>query len=149
MGRQLEELDAALRRLIAPLPPGTTVLLTADHGMLDVPESQRIDFSADPALLDGVRHTAGEPRMVHLHLEPPDGEQAAHRAIEAWRARFGSRVWVFTRDAAIAAGLFGDLGPRSAAASATYSSLAAMPWPCSTCAGSARPPWPWWASTAH
>ncbi len=30
---------------------------------------QRIDYSADPALVAGVRHTAGEPRMVHLYLE--------------------------------------------------------------------------------
>ena len=67
---QLEELDATVRRLNASLPPGTTVLLTADHGMLDVPESQRFDYSAEPALIDGVRHTAGEPRMVHLYLEP-------------------------------------------------------------------------------
>ena len=47
---QLEELDATVQRLNAALPAGTTILLTADHGMLDVPESQRIDYSADPAL---------------------------------------------------------------------------------------------------
>ena len=69
---QLEELDATVKRLSATLPAGTTVLLTADHGMLDVPESQRIDYSADPALVAGVRHTAGEPRMVHLYLEEPE-----------------------------------------------------------------------------
>jgi Type I phosphodiesterase / nucleotide pyrophosphatase len=106
---QLEELDATVRRLGATLPAGTTVLLTADHGMLDVPESQRIDYSADPALTAGVRHTAGEPRMVHLYLEDGAGDAGRARLLEAWRARFGNRIWAFTRGEAIAAGLFGEV----------------------------------------
>lgn len=113
---QLEELDATVKRLSATLPAGTTVLLTADHGMLDVPESQRIDYSADPALVDGVRHTAGEPRMIHLYLEKGLGDAGRTRLIDAWRSRFGARIWAFTREEAIAAGLFGevraDVAPR-------------------------------------
>ena len=111
---QLEELDATVRRLHDTLPPGTTVLLTADHGMLDVPESQRIDYSADPALLAGVRHTAGEPRMVHLYLEPGLGEAGRARLLGAWRARFGDRIWAFTREEAIAGGLFGEVRAQAA-----------------------------------
>jgi hypothetical protein len=106
---QLEELDATVKRLSATLPAGTTILLTADHGMLDVPESQRIDYSADPALIAGVRHTAGEPRMVHLYLEDSEGDAGRVRLIDAWRARFGARIWAFTREEAISAGLFGDV----------------------------------------
>lgn len=113
---QLEELDATVKRLNASLPAGTTVLLTADHGMLDVPEEQRIDFAADTSLVDGVRHTAGEPRMVHLYLEDPADAAGRARLLAAWRARFGDRIWAFTRNDAIAAGLFGTLrsavGPR-------------------------------------
>ena len=108
---QLEELDATVKRLDASLPAGTTVLVTADHGMLDVPESQRIDYAADAALVDGVRHTAGEPRMVHLYLEDDAGEAARDRILAAWRARFGDRIWAFTREEAIAAGLFGAVRP--------------------------------------
>ncbi|MFC9336119.1 alkaline phosphatase family protein [Arthrobacter sp. NPDC057009] len=108
---QLEELDATVKRLDASLPAGTTVLVTADHGMLDVPESQRIDYAADAALVDGVRHTAGEPRMVHLYLEDDAGEAARDRILAAWRARFGDRIWAFTRADAIAAGLFGTVRP--------------------------------------
>lgn len=113
---QLEELDATVKRLSTTLPAGTTILLTADHGMLDVPESQRIDYAADPALVAGVRHTAGEPRMVHLYLEESEGESGRVRLLEAWRSRFGDRIWAFTREDAIAAGLFGtvraEVGPR-------------------------------------
>ncbi|WP_426979876.1 alkaline phosphatase family protein [Pseudarthrobacter sp. O4] len=106
---QLEELDATVRRLSSTLPAGTTVLLTADHGMLDVPESQRIDYSAEPALIAGVRHTAGEPRMVHLYLEDGTDDAGRARLLAAWRARFGDRIWAFTREEAVAAGLFGEV----------------------------------------
>lgn len=106
---QLEELDATVKRLSATLPAGTTVLLTGDHGMLDVPESQRIDYSADPALIAGVRHTAGEPRMVHLYLEEGQGDAGRTQLVDAWRSRFGDRIWAFTREQAIAAGLFGEV----------------------------------------
>ncbi|MCB5292890.1 alkaline phosphatase family protein [Arthrobacter sp. SO3] len=113
---QLEELDATVKRLSATLPAGTTILLTADHGMLDVPESQRIDYSADPDLVAGVRHTAGEPRMVHLYLDESEGDAGRARLIAAWRARFGDRIWAFTREEATAAGFFGavrtEVGPR-------------------------------------
>ena len=108
---QLEELDATVKRLSNALPAGTTILLTADHGMLDVPEQQRIDYSAEPALVEGVRHTAGEPRMVHLYLENGTGPDVRDRLLAAWRARFGDRIWAFTRKDALAAGLFGTVRP--------------------------------------
>lgn len=117
--QQLEELDATVKRLDSSLPAGTTVLLTADHGMLDVAAAQRIDYSADPELIAGVRHTAGEPRMLHLYLEDgssrtrADGAAgiAGQRLLDAWRGRFGERIWAFTREQAIAAGLFGPVRP--------------------------------------
>ncbi|MBT2567016.1 alkaline phosphatase family protein [Arthrobacter sp. ISL-85] len=109
---QLEELDATVKRLNSGLPAGTTILLTADHGMLDVAEPQRIDFSTDPALVAGVRHTAGEPRMVHLYLEESHLTDAGReRLVAAWKGRFGDRIWAFTRGEALAGGLFGDVRP--------------------------------------
>ena len=106
-GEQLEELDSALKRLVARVPAGTLVLLTADHGMVDVPVSQRFDFSARPELVRDVRHTAGEPRMVHLYLEPDAGEGALERLKQAWQAAYGTRAWIFTREEAVQAGYFG------------------------------------------
>ncbi|WP_458106803.1 alkaline phosphatase family protein [Arthrobacter sp. R3-55] len=113
---QLEELDSTVKRLSSTLPPGTTILLTGDHGMVDVPESQRIDYSADESLVAGVRHTAGEPRMVHLYLEPDATVTHRDALLAAWRRRFNERIWAFTRDQAVDAGLFGavrpEVGPR-------------------------------------
>lgn len=105
---ELEELDGAMQRLSTQLPPGTRLLLTADHGMVDVPEACRHDYSAVPSLIQGVRHTAGEPRMVHLYLEPDAGERTRESLMSAWQARHGHEAWIMRRDEAIAAGYFGD-----------------------------------------
>ncbi|NUP73685.1 MAG: alkaline phosphatase family protein [Sinomonas sp.] len=105
----LEEVDACIRRLDGQLPTGTLVLVTGDHGMVDVPEARRIDYGAEAGLVEGVRHTAGEPRMVHLHVEDPTDDGAVQRVLERWRERFGSQAWVMTRAEAVARGLFGDL----------------------------------------
>ncbi|WP_419722723.1 alkaline phosphatase family protein [Sinomonas albida] len=110
----LEEVDASIRRLDGQLPAGTLVLVTGDHGMVDVPAHRRIDFGAEPELVEGVRHTAGEPRMVHLHLEDPDDDGAARRVLDRWRARFGSQAWIVTRAEAVAKGLFGEVRPEVA-----------------------------------
>ena len=106
-GFQLEELDSALKLLAARLPADTLLLLTADHGMVDVAPEHRYDFSADPALIAGVRHTAGEPRMVHLYLEPGTDEQGRDKLMAAWRSAYGNKAWITTRQEAIAAGYFG------------------------------------------
>ena len=111
----LEEVDAAVRRLVAQVPQGTLVLVTGDHGMVDVPASRRVDYAAcddagrleDPALLEGVAHTAGEPRLVQLHFVPEADEAVRDRTRAAWQERFGAHAWVLTRAQAVAAGWFG------------------------------------------
>ena len=54
--------------------------------------------------MDGIRHVAGEPRFLHLGLEPG---AAADAVADTWQERFGGSSWVATREAAIAAGWFG------------------------------------------
>lgn len=110
-GGTLEEIDSALKRLSARVPPDTLVLLTGDHGMVDTAVQDRIDFSADPLLVDGVRHTAGEPRMVHLYLEPDAPAGTLDRLASAWRSAYGTKAWILTRAEAIDAGLFGPVRP--------------------------------------
>jgi len=102
----LEELDAAVGRFAPRLGPRHGLLVTADHGVIDVPHSAQIVVA--PELLEGVRHVAGEPRCLQLHLEP--GESADEHA-ERWRASEGSRAWIATRAEAVAAGWFGEVAP--------------------------------------
>jgi predicted AlkP superfamily pyrophosphatase or phosphodiesterase len=111
----LEEVDACVRRLDTQLPAGTLVLVVGDHGMVDIPATRRFDIGADPYLTEGVRHTAGEPRMVHLHVAPPEGgsgrthDDAVAAVAARWRERFGNQAWILTRREAIGHGLFGPV----------------------------------------
>jgi len=102
---RLEELDAAACDLGRALRAREGALLTADHGVLDIPASGHIVFDDAPELVDGVRHVAGEPRCVQLHLEP--GADARALAA-AWNDAEGHRAWIATRDEAIEAGWFGS-----------------------------------------
>jgi len=100
----LESLDAEVAALAAALGHTQGMLVTADHGMVDVPDSAHVIVSPD--LLAGVRHIGGEPRCLQLYLEngvDPDAVAAL------WRKSEGPRAWVATRDEAIDAGWFGPV----------------------------------------
>ena len=102
---RLEQLDAALQDLLRSLPGDVGVIVTADHGVVDVPREKRM-------LLDNLIDTSqvkligGEPRMRSLYLR--DGADAAPVAAEVQSA-LGKLAWVGTRDEAIEAGWFGDV----------------------------------------
>ncbi|MET0725688.1 MAG: alkaline phosphatase family protein [Leifsonia sp.] len=104
---ELENLDAAVSRFAAGLPASAGLIVTADHGVVDVPADRQVLFDTAPQLVDGVRHVGGDPRCLYLYLEPDGPADAAERLAEAWRASEGDRAWVFTREQAIADGLFG------------------------------------------
>jgi hypothetical protein len=99
--------DALLTRLVEALPSDAALLITADHGGLNVPADERIDLDADPRLSAGVRAVAGDPRVRYLHTEPG----AASDVIAAWGELLSGRADVRSRDDAVAAGLFGPVRP--------------------------------------
>ncbi|MGM7667479.1 alkaline phosphatase family protein [Microbacterium sp. A93] len=110
----LEEIDGAARRLSTALPKDTVLLLTGDHGMVDVPEAGRIDYAELPGLVDGIRHTAGEPRFVQLHWAADASPAVRERTTAAWRSAFGDQTWILTRREAVEAGWFGEVSARVA-----------------------------------
>jgi hypothetical protein len=97
--------DTLLTRLVEALPPDAALLITADHGGLNVPQDRRIDLDGDPRLSAGVRVVAGDPRVRYLHTEPG----AASDVIAAWSELLNGRADVRSRDDAVAAGLFGSV----------------------------------------
>ena len=101
----LERVDAAARALSDALAPGTGALVTADHGMVDVPRHRHVLLTDDTDLVDGVRLIGGEPRMLQLYAERGEGDAVAAR----WRAAESGRSWVLSRREAIEAGLFGEV----------------------------------------
>ena len=107
---QLAHVDKLAEQLAGALPPGTTMYITADHGMVDAAPEERIDVDELPVLRDGVALLGGEPRARHVYAEPG----AAADVLIAWQETLGSRAWVVTRDEAIEAGWFGPVDPRFA-----------------------------------
>lgn len=103
----LEEADAAVRGLAAVLPGDVGVLVTADHGMVDVPRAGHVLLGDDDHLVEGVAAIGGEPRMLHLYAD--DGAGAS--VLERWRESEAGRSWVFSRQEAVEAGLFGTTDP--------------------------------------
>jgi hypothetical protein len=106
----LERVDAAARTLANSLDRGTGVLVTSDHGMVDVPRHRHLLLQEGDALLDGVRLIGGEPRMLHLYAEPGQ----ADRLLDRWREAEASRSWVFSRAELEASGLIGRVDPEVA-----------------------------------
>ena len=100
--------DALLTRLVEALPPNAALLVTADHGGLNVPANARVDLDTDPRLGAGVRVVAGEPRVRYLHTEPG----AAADVQATWSELLDGWAEVRSREEAVATGMFGPVNPR-------------------------------------
>lgn len=105
----LEQLDGHVSALAASLPRETGLVVTADHGMVDVDASAHL--IAPPELLGPVAHVAGEPRCLQLHAADGIGADAL---ADAWRAWLGDAAWVATRAQVIDAGWLGEVHPEVA-----------------------------------
>lgn len=101
---RLEQFDAALADFLTGLPIGVGVVVTADHGMVDIARHQQVVFDrAAPELADVVA-VGGEPRFRSFYLR--DGADP-HRFASWLEQTEGKRAWVATRDQAFSAGFFG------------------------------------------
>jgi hypothetical protein len=102
---QLGHIDRLAATIAEGLPPGTQLVVIADHGMVTVPEEARLDFDTEPALQAGVRLLGGDPRARYIYTDPG----ATDDVVAAWSELIGDRAWICTRDEAIAAGWFGPV----------------------------------------
>lgn len=102
----LSRIDRMVRDLRAALPADVRVVVTADHGMVDVPASGQIVIENDLQLTRGVELVAGEGRLRQLYTRQQDARHVARR----WAERLGEDAWVRTRDEAIDEGWFGPIG---------------------------------------
>jgi hypothetical protein len=107
-GDALSEVDRELARLARSMPRGTVLLMTADHGMVDMDLTQVVDVAGEPALAEGVALVAGEPRAAYVHVAA-DADRDAVAA--RWRERLDGAALVLTREEAVDAGWFGPVAP--------------------------------------
>jgi len=99
--RELAHVDQIARDIVEHMPPGGALIVTADHGMVEI--GSTVDIDADDALRDGVRVIGGEPRCRHIYAL--DG--AADDVYDAWCARLGDDYAVYRRAEVVASGWFG------------------------------------------
>ena len=111
----LEEVDGALRSLIASLSRGVEVYLTADHGVLDVPTARHVDVVAEDWELQGNPVVGGEPRGLQIfsregtsHQEITDAALPGEDA-EEWLKQMGEAAWVLTPEDLVVAGVWGHM----------------------------------------
>ena len=90
----LAAVDADMADMRAGLPADTVFLITADHGMIDLPQRRRFDLDAHPILREDVVMVAGEARFRHLYTRSGAADDVADR----WRRKVGDRAIVSTQD---------------------------------------------------
>ena len=101
---QLRQVDRLVESILEGLPSGGLLAVVADHGMVTIDEAQVVDIDDTASLLDGVDAIGGEVRARHVYTRAG----ALEDVLAVWRETLGDRAWVVSRDAAIAAGWFGD-----------------------------------------
>jgi predicted AlkP superfamily pyrophosphatase or phosphodiesterase len=100
---QLVASDNAVRVLAEQLQQETLLLVTGDHGMVDLRLEERLDLADYPELAAGVSLLAGEARARYVRTVPG----AMEDVLMTWRAILGDRMWVWSAEEAISTGLFG------------------------------------------
>lgn len=100
----LAAVDAELADLREALPADAVLVVTADHGMIDLPQEGRFDIEEHPPLRDDVVLVAGEARFRHVYTRAGAEADVAAR----WSELLGDRAIVSTQ-----AGLDDWFGPIS------------------------------------
>ncbi|GAB3926040.1 alkaline phosphatase family protein [Microlunatus endophyticus] len=104
----LTQIDRRLALLRDLLPDEVTMIITGDHGMVDIRPGHRFVAEDEPDLLVGVDAIAGEARFRQLYVDRDNPHLVAAR----WADLLGERAWVRTRDDAIDDGWFGPVEDR-------------------------------------
>ena len=94
--------DRLVADLLAVLPTGAVLLVTADHGQVDVGDNI---VAPDPEVLAHVRQQSGEGRFRWLHAVP--GHE--HALAEAARSCHGDQAWIRTLAEIEMEGWFGPI----------------------------------------
>ncbi len=101
----LVRIDAMCERLREALPDDVRLVITGDHGMVDIDDQHHVIAEDHPDLMAGVSALAGEGRFRQLYVDHDNPVKIAAR----WANRLGDRAWVRTRDEAIDEGWFGPV----------------------------------------
>jgi predicted AlkP superfamily pyrophosphatase or phosphodiesterase len=99
---ELRYVDRMVGDVLGVLPPGAALVVTADHGQIEVGGAVEV-LGAD--VMDGVRLISGEGRFRWLHARPGAAADVAAAARDA----FGDVAWVRTKDEMVEEGWLGGV----------------------------------------
>jgi hypothetical protein len=116
---ELRAADRLVADVAAVLPPGAALVVTADHGQVDV--GDRAHF-VDADALEAVTLLSGEARFRWLHTRPG----ATDDVLAAMTERYGHEAWVRSVDQLADEAWFG--GPLDARARSRLGDVALVPW---------------------
>jgi hypothetical protein len=104
---ELVALDRLVADIVEALTPGSALVVTADHGQVDVGAGARL---LDAAVVAGTELISGEGRFRWLHARPG----AAGDVLAAAKELYEAEAWVRTVDQLDEEGWYGgSLGPRA------------------------------------
>ncbi|MGN6089382.1 MAG: alkaline phosphatase family protein, partial [Actinomycetales bacterium] len=106
---QLWFVDQLVARLRRAMPADSLLLVTGDHGMVDIARDRRVDLAELPELWPGIEAIAGEPRATTLRLV---AGESAQQVAATWNARLGPDFLALPMTAA--AELYGGLSATAA-----------------------------------
>ena len=101
---EIRAVDRLVGDILDVLPPGATLLITADHGQVQVGDNTR---PPAPDVLGLTKHQSGEGRFRWLHALPG----AAAELLDAARAAHDAVAWVVSKEQVIEEGWFGPTMP--------------------------------------
>jgi predicted AlkP superfamily pyrophosphatase or phosphodiesterase len=105
---KLEDLDAAIKSLAQGLPKNSGLLLTADHGVIDVPRDKHIYLDEYNDQLSGLTAVGGDPRVLFLYFKGLDTAELQIRATQL-NVAIGGAVTVLTKEEIIKSGWYGEV----------------------------------------
>jgi len=115
---ELRAADRLVGDVLGVLPPGAVLVVTADHGQVDVGESVEV---LGPEIMQDVTLISGEGRFRWLHVRPGSSEDVAETA----SSLHGDVAWVRTKEQIIDEGWLG--GVPSATVAARLGDVALVP----------------------
>ncbi len=122
----LLRIDAELARLREHLPATARLVISADHGLLDVPQSGHLPLPADDRLCELLLvPPSGDARLPIFHVRPGCHAEFAER----FHARYGADLRLASSLEAAESGLFGPapLSPAARARFGDYVGIALRP----------------------
>ena len=115
---ELVAVDRMVGDLVAALPPGAVLLVTADHGQIEV--GSRVEMLGREAMAM-VTFFSGEGRFRWAHARPGAADDLA----DLLQEHYGDTTWVRSREQLVDDGWFG--GPLDAAFAARLGDVALIP----------------------